>query len=255
MSPCCCCLEPAVRLRHEHRETSPGRPYQVFWQPKIRGFLSHEKQLFLVSTSSRKAFRPWLSVSLLWAHFSPRQAEQSGAQSHATPTRDAGEYGLPFVCSELAAWLFHLTTPDLLADAPMKNQSFLRSLFATSEMPPLAFPPSLTSPQAAVPAYLISSHTKAIPRTRASLSPCCSSPVATSFWSSDGCIFTCISYFFRVSVSWQKGNTDDSASHGAHTDVCICSNATEGECALQVHSPLMYTLSAVGLCSSTLCRT
>lgn len=74
------------------------------------------------------------------------------------------------------------------------------------------------------------------------------------FWSRDECIFTCISYYFRVSVSWQYGNTDDSAFHGALTDVCICSHATEGECALQVHSQLMYRFSAAGLCSSTLCQ-
>lgn len=166
----------------------PGQTLPASGNLKLEDSWATRNNCFLVSTSSQKAFYPWLSVTLLWAHFSPRQAEPSGAQSRATPTRDAGENGLPFVCSELAAWLFHLMTPDLLADAPMKNQSFLRSLFATSEMPPLAFPPPVTSPQAAVPTYLISSHTKAIPRTWASLSPCCSSPVATSFWSSDGCI-------------------------------------------------------------------
>lgn len=93
---------------------------------------------------------------------------------------------------------------------------------------------------------------KSHPRTWASLLPCCSSPTAIIFWSSNGCIFICISYVFGVSASWQKGDTDDSASHGAHTDVCICSHATEGECALQVHLPLMYVLSAVGLFSSEL---
>ena len=222
---------------------------------KLEDSWATRNNCFLVSNSSRKAFHPWLPASFLWARFGSWQAEQLGVQSHAIPTHGAGENTLPLVCSELAAWLFCSTSLELLAGTPVKNYSFLPSLFATSEMPPLAFPPYVTSLQAAVPGHLISSHTKAIPRTLASLSPCCSSPIAISFWSSDGCIFTCISYFFRISMSWQKGNIDDSASHGAHTDVCICSHATEGECALQVHSPLMYTLSAAGLCCSALCQT
>lgn len=133
---------------------------------------------------------------------------------------------------------------------PMKIHTFLPSLFATSGISTLCYLSTSLSPHP----FNLLSH-KSTPHMEASLSPCCSSPLATSLWSSNGCIFTCTSHFFRGSMSWQKGNTDGSALHSAHTDICICSHATEGECALQVHSPLMYILLAVWLCSSALCQT
>lgn len=235
----------------------PRQPLPASGNLKLEDSWAMRNNHFFVSNSSQKAFYPWLSVPVLWAHSGVQQAEQPGVQGHGTPIRGAGENILPLVCSELAAWLFHLKSPDLLAGISVKIHSFLPSFFATSEMPPLAPPPCVTSTLCHLSTsrsprpFNLPPH-KSHPHTWASLSPCCSSPIAINFWSSNGCIFICISYVFGVSASWQKGDTDDSASHGAHTDVCICSHATEGECALQVHLPLMYVLSAVGLFSSEL---
>lgn len=64
-------------------------------------------------------------------------------------------------------------------------------------------------------------------------------------------VFLHTSYFFSISVSWQKGDTDDSASDGAHTDARICSHTAEGECALP--SPFTTTAHAFG-CGTLLLR-
>lgn len=149
---------------------------------------------FLVSNSSRKAFHPWLSVALLCAHFSSRHTDQPVLQSRATPTR-AGENRLPPCFLQTCCLLISFNVPRPFSRHT--GEKSLLSIFpfchfgnATSGIPPY-----VTSLQTTDPVHLISSGTKAIPRTWASLSPCCSSPVAVSFRSSDGCIFKCISYF------------------------------------------------------------
>lgn len=217
--------------------TPPQAELISFWQPKIRGFLSHEKQLFLCKQWHVKGFYPWLSSVCSGTCL---VSEQSSLWVWSSVVLTQGELS-PLVGSHFAAWLSHLKPTELLACTPTKNHSFSFSHFGAFH--PLSPTHSAVfihlSPLAwSHPIHLIV--IIAMPYSCGPLTGIFFRPVA----------FSQPQFLGKRAIPMTQPCTAHTQTYGLRTRYT-------GECALQVLSLLMHTLPAAlsGSCSSASCQT